>query len=101
MTSKDGFSVVAPMRMIAPRFDVGEEGVLLRFVEAVDLVDEDDGPPALGQEEPARLLHQFLDLGDFGQYGAERDEGVPCLAFDDPGQRRLAGAGRPQRIQEL
>ncbi len=77
-----------------PRLDVGEEGILLRLVEAVDLVDKDDGPPALGEKEPAGLFHQLLDLGDFDQHGAERDEGVPGLALDDPGQRRLAGAGR-------
>ena len=44
-TSKLGFSVVAPMSTIVPGFHVRQKGVLLRLVEAVDLVHEQDRVP--------------------------------------------------------
>jgi hypothetical protein len=58
-------------------FDVGEESVLLRFVEAVNLVDEDDGAMA-----GAGFLfgdgHHFLDFFDAGEHGAEGNELGAC-----------------------
>ena len=41
VTSKDGFSVVAPTKSTRP-FEGRQEGVLLGLVEAVDLVYEED-----------------------------------------------------------
>ncbi len=73
---------------------MGEEGVLLRLVEAVDLVDEDDGaaalaPPALlgGAQHLAHLLHP-------GEDRAHRLEVRLGEAADHEGQGRLARAGR-------
>ncbi len=54
MTSNDGFSVVAPIRVTVPSSTYGQDGVLLRLVEAVDLVDEEDGLLRRGAREPRR-----------------------------------------------
>ncbi len=53
--------------------DVGEEGVLLGLVEAVNLVDEEDGA---GAEVGGlfRLDHDLLDLLDAAEHGGELDE---------------------------
>ncbi len=84
--------------------DVGQERVLLRLVEAVDLVDEEDGaarhlaPGLLG------LGHHRLDFLDAGQDRAERDEMRARHLGDEPGERRLAGAGRApedDRLQQV
>jgi hypothetical protein len=56
LTSNEGFSVVAPDQDDRAVLDVGRIGVLLRLVEAVDLVDEEDGPAALQAEPVGRLL---------------------------------------------
>ena len=55
MTSKDGFSVVAPISVTTALLDVREEGVLLGLVEAVDLVAEQDRPAPAQTEILARL----------------------------------------------
>jgi hypothetical protein len=41
LTSKYGFSVVAPISVTSPVLDRGQQRVLLRLVEAVDLVEEE------------------------------------------------------------
>ena len=53
LTEKYGFSVVAPIRIRVPSSTDGQEGVLLGPVEAVHLVEEQDGAPILLAEEPA------------------------------------------------
>ena len=93
-TSNDGFSVVAPMRMMSPASTKREKGVLLRFVEAVDLVDEDDRLRPARFPLAARLLHQRPDLFDRGAGGGKGHELRAGLVGDDARQRRLAGAGR-------
>ena len=70
-----------------------QECVLLRLVEAVNLVDEDDGarailPRALG------VGHDLLDFLDAGQHGGELDELGLGHARDDLRQRGLACARR-------
>ena len=54
--------------------DVGQEGVLLGFVEAVNLIDEEDGA---GAESGGffGVDHDLLDLLDAGEDGGELDEG--------------------------
>src|SRR5690606_5345131 len=76
------------------RLDVGEEGILLRLVEAVDLVAEEDGartagvPPRLGlTQDLADARHAFRDR-------AERDEDGARALGDDAGERRLPRPGR-------
>ena len=54
MTSKYGFSVVAPIRTSVPSSTAGQQRVLLRLVEAVDLVEEEDGRAAAAQALLAR-----------------------------------------------
>ena len=72
--------------------DVGEEGVLLGLVEAMDLVDEEDGAGA----EAGGLFgvdHDLLDLLDAGEDGGELDEGGLGERGDDLGEGGLADAG--------
>ncbi len=77
--------------------DAGQEGVLLRLVEPVNLVDEDDRPPAGRPPEPLRLAHHLADFLDPRQNGAERHEARLGRLRDDPRERRLA---RPRRTPE-
>ena len=74
--------------------DAGQEGVLLRLVEAVDLVDEQDRAAARAAARLFRFRHDLADLLDARQHGAERDEVRARRAGDHPRQRRLAGARR-------
>jgi hypothetical protein len=77
------------------RFDKRQKGVLLRLVESVDLVDEDDRLRAAGLPFPARFLHQRPDLFDRAAGGGERDELGPGLIGDDARQGGFSGTGRP------
>jgi hypothetical protein len=74
--------------------DVRQERVLLRLVPAVDLVDEDDGMPAMHAQLDLGLLDGLLEVGDAGGRGRERDEPGLGGAGDDAGERRLADARR-------
>ena len=71
-----------------------QERVLLRFVEAMDFVDEDDGARAvlLG---PFRVGHDLLDFLDPSEHGGKFDELRLGHVRDDLRQRRLARARRP------
>ena len=77
----------------APPLHIGQKGVLLRLVEAVDLVHKEDGlfPEAAGG---LRLLHHLLDLFNAARDGGKIDEPRLGLVRDDAGERRLAHAGR-------
>src|SRR5207302_2020205 len=74
--------------------DVRQKRVLLRFVEAMNFVDEDDGLRSTRLPFLARLLHQRADLLDAGAGGGEGDETRPSLVGDDARERGLAGTGR-------
>ncbi len=70
-----------------------QKGVLLGLVEAVNLVDEDDGPGA----EVARFFgigHDLLDFLDPGQHGRKLDELRLGAMGDDLRQRGFAHARR-------
>ena len=71
--------------------DVGQEQVLLRFVEAVQLVDEEHGR---GLGPAARRRENFAELGDVGHAGVDAHEPAFRLAGDDLGEARLAAARR-------
>ena len=80
---------------------IGKEHVLLGLVEAVDLVDEQQGglsqagSPLGGRaERPAHLGHVRL-------HAAEPLEPRPGGSRDDPGQGGLPRAGRPVEDQRL
>ena len=74
-------------------FDVRQKGVLLRAVEAMHFVHEDDGAPAVATRAFG-LRHHFLDFLDAGEHGAEGNEFGVRAPGDDPRERRLAAAGR-------
>lgn len=74
--------------------DVGQEAVLLGAVEAVDLVDEQQG--ALADGAPAACGGEDLpQLGDAGEGGRHRLEGQVGGVRQEPGNGRLSDAGRP------
>ena len=73
--------------------DGGQQRVLLGLVEAVDLVEEEDGPAPVA----APLLGALEHRPDLGAAGVDRRlllEGAVGGGRDDPGDRRLAGARR-------
>jgi hypothetical protein len=90
MTSKEG-SRWWPHQGESP-VDVRQEGILLRLVEAVDLVNEKHG--AAAKAAGPRMRHDFFDLLDAAQHRAEWHE----VALRDPGHEegegRLTRAGR-------
>ncbi len=72
-------------------FDVGEQDVLLGFVEAVDLVDEEDGAG-----DVAHLFGGFAggaDGGDVAEHAAAAFEAAAGGAGDDFGEGCFAAAG--------
>ena len=73
--------------------DVREEGILLRFVEAVNFVDEDDGARAV-LAGAVGIAHDLLDFLDAGEHGGKLDEVGLGDAGNDLGEGGLAGAGR-------
>ena len=93
MISNDGIFGRRADQANAAFFDVGQEGILLGLVEAMNLVDEDDGARAV-LAGAIRVGHDLLDFLDAGEHGGKFDE----LGLGDPGddfrERGLAGAGR-------
>ena len=74
--------------------DKGEKRVLLRLVEAMDFVDEEDR--SLSERAVAiRLLHNGANLLDPARDGGEVDELRPRDLRDHVRQGRLPYAGRP------
>ena len=71
----------------------GQETVLLRAVEAVDLVDEEQRATA-HLAAPAGLLEGLLEVGDAREDRRDLFEMQVGLAGQQPRHRRLAGAGR-------
>src|SRR5262249_11519540 len=82
-------------------FDARQERVLLRFVEAMDLVDEDNRPPAGGLAHPLGFGHDLADFLDARQHGAERDEARLRHIRDDAREGGLAGAWRSPQDDRL
>src|SRR5713226_48182 len=74
--------------------DMRQEGVLLAPVEAMDLVDEEDGPAAAPRALGLRFGHHLADLLDAGQDGREGNEAGAGDLGHQKGQRGLAGAWR-------
>lgn len=73
--------------------DIGQEAVLLRAVEPVDLVHEQERAPA----DPGiflRLGEHLLQVGDAREDRADRDEAQAHRVGEQAGDRGLAGAGR-------
>ena len=79
-----------------PVLDGVQDGVLLRLVEAVDLVDEEDRPEPVAAEAVARSRDHGAHVVDARRHGGELLEGGAGSLGDDAGDRRLAGARRPE-----
>ena len=73
--------------------DVRKEGVLLGAVEAVDLVEEEDGALAVLPEPAAGPRRDVADVLDAGADRRERLEGLAGRAGDEAGDGGLAGPG--------
>ena len=78
-------------------FDVGQQHVLLRFVEAVDFIDEQDGGLAAHVAMVPGLIDFCADLRDVGFDTVDRLEARPGHACDHRGQ---SGFPRPRRTIE-
>ena len=104
MTSKYGFSVVAPIKVTSPSSTAGSMCVLLRLVEAVDLVEEEDRPLPVPAQAVAGVLDHAADVVDARRDGGQLLEGRAGGLRDDPGERGLADARRAvedQRAQPV
>ena len=77
-----------------PVFHVRQKGILLSFVEPMNLVDEHDGALALEGQAVARRRDDLTKLCDAREDGAKRDEMGSRRASDDPRERRLSATGR-------
>ena len=75
--------------------DPRQQRVLLRLVEAVDLVHEEDGALAELAAALLRVGDGGADVGHAGQHRVDGDEVRPRGVGDDPRQRGLARARRP------
>ena len=74
--------------------DVRENRVLLGFVEAVDLVEEEDRAAVVAAPDLAGLLDGVAEVGDAGGDGGQGDEVAPGEAGDEAREGRLSDAGR-------
>ena len=74
--------------------DVGEQHVLLGLVEAVNLVDEEDGPHAA--QLVAGLIADLADVGDIGDDARAAHEVALGGLGDDFRECGLAAAGRTE-----
>jgi len=87
---------------VAPRasrcvFDIREQHVLLRAIETVDLVDEQQRLAAPRGQPVARFLEYRAHSLDAVRYGAQLPELTTALAGQQAGQRRLAGPWRTEK----
>ena len=78
-----------------PFLDGRQQRVLLRLVEAVDLVQEENRAPARAAETLACAGEHLADVLDRRGDGGELLELGARGLGDDAGERRLAGARRP------
>ena len=89
------------MKVTSAALDVGQEGVLLRLVEAVHLVDEEDGVAARARERGFGGLHRLADVLHAGEDRRERDElGVEAPCAMRRARVVLPEPGGPHRIIE-
>ncbi len=79
-----------------PFLDRGQQRVLLGLVEAVDLVEEEDRAPPRRAQPLAGACQHLAHVADRRRDGRELLELGACRARDDPGERGLARARRPE-----
>src|SRR5262245_42725603 len=71
-----------------------QKGILLRLVEAMNLVAEENCAPSARAEPRIGFLDDFAHARDPFRHCAELHERGPCSFRDDAGECRFAGAGR-------
>ena len=74
--------------------DRGQQGVLLRLVEPMDLVEEEDGPPALLHHPGAGAVDDLTHVPHARRHRRQGDELAVRLRRNHPGEGRLARARR-------
>src|SRR5207244_12302722 len=82
-------------------FDVGQQNVLLRFVEAVNFVNKKDGWLAGIRQAVRRGGKHATHLGDIRLDSAETLKLVPRRACDDLGKRSFSRPGWPVKNKRL
>ena len=82
-----------PQQAHGTLFEKGEERVMLRLVEAVDLVHEEDRDEALSAPTVPRASHDLPDLLEPAQHGRKGHEGPFGEGLHQPGDGGLAAAG--------
>ena len=88
------FSVVAPMSTSVPVFYVRKNHVLLRLIEAMNFVHEQDSALLLHSQTLAGLRRHPAKLGHSRRDGAHALEVAPGDIGNEVGERGLARAGR-------
>src|SRR4051794_21065896 len=76
-----------------------QEGVLLRLVEPVDLVEEQDGARTVERQPLLRLGDRRADVGHTGHHRGHRREVRSDLTCKESREARLAGPGRTPQEQ--
>ncbi|GGK26713.1 hypothetical protein GCM10008955_20620 [Deinococcus malanensis] len=92
LTSKLGFSVVAPIRVSSPDFPMRQQGVLLGLIKTVNLVEKQDGAGATGAQ-PLGFRDGLAHVLDACRNGRQGNEMRADLAGEQPRQGGLADAG--------
>src|SRR5207247_317718 len=77
-----------------PVFDPGQERILLRLVEPMDLVAKEDRAAPFVAQPALRLGDDLADTGHSLRHGRERLEVAIGVVRDEAGERRLARPGR-------
>ena len=75
-------------------FDIGQQDVLLRFVEVMNLIDEEDRLLSRSADAVGRRGHHFAHLGDVAFHAAQPFELRLRHLRDDLRQRRFARSRR-------
>jgi hypothetical protein len=68
---------------------MGQDSVLLRLVEAMDFVDEEDGPLPVHAETVRGLADDSPQFGNSGGNRANGNKMGPGCVRDEPGNRRF------------
>ena len=102
MTSNDGFSVVAPMKVSVPSSTYGRNVSCCALLNRCTSSRNNTLRRPRSAARVARALDRFADVLDAGHDGRKLHEFRVGAARDEPRQRGLAGARRPpedQRVQ--
>ncbi|MFM1943062.1 MAG: hypothetical protein RI897_2044 [Verrucomicrobiota bacterium] len=73
-------------------FHVGQENILLGFIEAVDFIDEEEGGLGLVSESVGGFGEDLADIGHRGFHTAEAFEVVGAVFGDEAGEGGFSGA---------